>query len=86
MKKIRHSRAGFTLVELIVGMTIFSIAITSIFLLLNSTMKSVTISRSEIIVSNLLREQIELVRNIRDSNIAKGAVWDAAPNIGNFQE
>lgn len=49
-------------------------------------MKSVTISRSEIIVSNLLREQIELVRNIRDSNIAKGAVWDVVPGIGNFQE
>lgn len=73
---LRHSRSGFTLVELIVGMTIFSLAITAIFLLLDSTMKSVKISRSEIIVANLLREQIELVRNVRDSNIAKGGAWD----------
>lgn len=41
-------------------------------------MKSVSISRNEIIVSNLLREQIELVRNVRDSNIKKGAGWDVA--------
>ncbi len=75
--KIRHSRVGFTLIELLVGMTIFSIALTSIYLLLTSTMKSVTYSRNEIIVSNLLREQMELMRNIRDSNIAKGAAWDA---------
>lgn len=80
-KKFRHSRAGFTLIELLVGMTIFSIALTSIYLLLNSTMKSVSYSRNEIIVSNLLREQIELVRNIRDSNIAKGAGWDVFPTL-----
>ena len=80
MKKIafRHSRSGFTLIELLVGMTIFSIAITSIFLLLESTMKSVRISRNEVIVSNLLREQLELVRNVRDANLAKGAAWNVA--------
>ena len=80
MKKIafRHSRSRFTLIELLVGMTIFSIAITSIFLLLESTMKSVRISRNEVIVSNLLREQLELVRNVRDANLAKGAAWNVA--------
>ena len=80
MKKIafRHSRSGFTLIELLVGMTIFSIAITSIFLLLESTMKSVRISRNEVIISNLLREQLELVRNVRDANLAKGAAWSVA--------
>ncbi len=80
MKKIAfiHSRSGFTLIELLVGMTIFSIAITSIFLLLESTMKSVRISRNEVIVSNLLREQLELVRNVRDANLAKGAAWNVA--------
>ena len=80
MKKIafRHSRSGFTLIELLVGMTIFSIAITSIFLLLESTMKSVRISRNEVIISNLLREQLELVRNVRDANLAKGAAWNVA--------
>lgn len=73
MKKLhfRQSRRGFTLIELLIGMTIFSIAMTSIYLLLTSTMKSASYSRNEIIVANLLREQMELVRNVRDSNLAK---------------
>lgn len=75
--KIRHSRSGFTLIELLIGMTIFSIAMTSIYLLLTSTMKSVSYSRNEIIVSNLLREQMELFRNVRDSNIASASAWNA---------
>lgn len=41
-------------------------------------MKSVTISRNEVVVANLLREQIELVRNIRDTNIIQAAKWDSA--------
>lgn len=79
MKKFsfRHSRSGFTLIELLIGMTIFSIAMTSIYLLLTSTMKSVSYSRNEIIVSNLLREQMELFRNVRDSNIASASAWNA---------
>lgn len=85
LKKFRHSRSGFTLIELLIGMTIFSIALTSIYLLLNSTMKSVSYSRNEIIVSNLLREQIELVRNIRDSNQMSGNGWDVA-KIGSDQK
>lgn len=82
--KIRHSRKGFTLLELIVGMTIFSLGITSIFLLLSQTMKSVTISRNEVVVANLLREQIELVRNIRDTNIIQAAKWDSGINAWTF--
>lgn len=72
-----HSRSGFTLVELLIGMTIFSIAMTSIYLLLMSTMKSANYSRNEIVVSNLLQEQMELVRNIRDNNIANASAWNA---------
>lgn len=92
MKKgFRHSRSGFTLIELLIGMTIFSMALTSIYLLLTSTMKSVTYSRNEIVVSNLLREEMELIRNIRDSNVAKAAAWDAwkvenDTSIKTFQE
>lgn len=74
--KIRHSRKGFTLIELLVGMTIFSVGITSIFLLLQQTMKSASISKNEIVVSNLLREQLELVRNQRDTNYKNYAKWD----------
>ena len=76
--RLRHSRSAFTLIELLIGMTIFAIGITAIFLLLQQTMRSASISRNEVVASNLLREQIELVRNIRDTNIANYAPWNVA--------
>lgn len=77
---IRHSRSGFTLIELLVGMMIFSVGITGIFLLLQTTTKSVAISRNEIIVANLLREQMELIRYQRDINVVNAAPWNAGIN------
>ncbi len=59
-------------------MTIFSVGITAIFLLLNQSMQSALHSRNEVIISGLLREQIELVRNIRDSNLGNYTIWDKA--------
>ena len=73
-----HSRKGFTLVELIIGITIFSIGLSAIYALLQSTMWNATYSRHEIIVANLLRENIELVKNIRDTNVLNYLPWDSA--------
>ncbi len=67
--KIRFSTSGFTLIELLVGMTVFAIGLTGIFALLHSTMSTVSYSRDEIIVSGLLREQVDLVVNMRDTNL-----------------
>lgn len=75
--KLTYSTSGFTLIELIVGMTIFSIGLTGIYALLQSTMSNVSYSRDEIVVSGLLREQIDLVNNIRDSNIKNFIPWDS---------
>lgn len=82
--RFRHSRTGFTLVELLIGISVFTLGITSVFLLLQHTMKSVVISRNEVIVANLLREQIELVRNIRDSNLLQLASWNNSIGTGTF--
>ncbi len=78
------TRGGFTLIELIVGMTIFSIGLAGIYALLQTTMSSVRYSQDEIIISGLLREQIDLVNNIRDTNLRNYIPWDSvllsAPN------
>ena len=74
---IRHSTSGFTLIELIVGMTIFSIGLAGIYALLQTTMSNVRYSQDEIIVSGLLREQIDLVNNIRDTNLRNYITWDS---------
>ena len=48
---LRQTPSGFTLIELIIGMTIFSIGITGIYVLLSTTMSSVRYSHDEIVVS-----------------------------------
>jgi prepilin-type N-terminal cleavage/methylation domain-containing protein len=83
--KLRYSTSGFTLIELIIGMTIFSIGLTGIYALLHSTMSSVSYSRDEIIVSGLLREQIDLVMNIRDTNLRNYIPWDSVHIDGSSQ-
>lgn len=72
----RHSHAWFTLVELIVGMTVFAIGLTWILALLSNTMMNSLYSRHEIVISWILREQIELVKNIRDTNLENFVQWD----------
>lgn len=74
---LRYSRSWFTLIELIVGMTIFSVGMTAILALLSSTIDTSTVSRQEIIASNILREQIELIKNTRNSNIRSFVEWDS---------
>ncbi len=74
---LKYATSGFTLIELIIGMTIFSIGLTGIYALLQTTMSTVSYSRDEIIVSGLLREQVDLVMNIRDTNLRNFIPWDS---------
>lgn len=71
------SQKWFTLVELIVGMTIFAVWMTAILGLLHSTIDTAIMSRHEITASNILREQIELVKNTRNTNLRNYISWDS---------
>lgn len=77
------NRRWFTLVELIIGMTIFVVGMTAILTLLNAAVSSSQRSKNEIIAANILREQIELVKNIRNTNVRSFALWSTGivPNI-----
>lgn len=57
-------------------MTIFAIGLSGIYALLQSTMWTAAYSRHEIVVANLLRERIELVKNLRDTNIRNYIPWN----------
>ena len=70
------SRRGFTLIELIIGMAIFAIGMTGILALLYGTIENSFVSRHEIVASNLLREEVELVKNIRNTNVRSYVDWD----------
>ena len=61
-----------------VGMLIFAIGLTGIYALLQSTFRNAAYSRHEMVAANILREQIELVKNIRDTNIQSFTSWDRA--------
>ena len=82
MLRVLARTSGFTLIELIVGMLIFSIGMTAILALLHSTIDNALYSRHEIIVANLLREEIELVKNIRNSNVRNVIPFDSIRLIG----
>ncbi len=68
MKKIKKA---FSLIEILVGIFIFLMWLVSIYAIITSTLKLNSYNRDYIVASNLSREQIELVRNIRDTNFAK---------------
>jgi hypothetical protein len=57
-------------------MTIFAIGLTGILALLGTTMTNSSYSRHEIVVAGLLTEQMELVKNIRDTNLKNYTKWD----------
>ena len=70
-------RKAFTILELMVAITVFTIGFVSVYLLLGTGITLATQGRDEIIAANLLREQVELVKNLRDSNWIAYRTWDS---------
>lgn len=82
MIRILTRTSGFTLVEVIVGMLIFSIGMSGILALLHTTINNSLYSRHEVVAANLLREQIELIKNIRNSNKRNFIPYESARFVG----
>ena len=62
------SNAGFTLVEALVSLLIFSVALTAIFYLLANNLKAASLVKNNFIASGLVQEGMEVVRNLRDND------------------
>lgn len=60
---------GFTLVEVLVALFIFSISILAIMAVLSKGISDISVVKKKITAEYLAQEGIELMRNIRDSNI-----------------
>lgn len=80
--KNKYSKFWFTIVELMVGILIFTIWWLSAYLLVYSSLNSSRHSKNEIIAVNLARESIELIRNNRDNNWLQVLSWDKLDNAG----
>ncbi len=69
ISKKRQNNNGYTLVEVILVITLTGITFVTLYALYASTVKRNVDNRYEVIASNLAQEGVEIVRNIRDENV-----------------
>jgi len=64
----QSNKKSFTLIEVILAISILTIAVGGSFALIQQTLVSSSLNQSELVASYLTQEGIEIVRNIRDNN------------------
>lgn len=69
MKKIHKQNYGFTLVETLVAISIFTISILGILSVLAQGISNTNYAKQKVIASYLAQEGIEYMRNMRDSYV-----------------
>ena len=77
LKRLPYSRSGFTLVELLIAIIVFALGLVAAYSLLQTATAVSMRSRDEIVGGNLLRERIELLKNVRDSNWMNLRNWNS---------
>ncbi len=82
---LRPSNAGFTLVEALVSLLIFSIALTAIFALLADNLKEASLIKNNFIASGLVQEGMEVARNIRDNDWYLGNPFGTSIPNGSYR-
>lgn len=70
MKNNKNER-GFTLIEVIAAVFIFSIGILAAYRVIPMVISATSLNASKIVASQLSQEGIEIVRNIKDANLLK---------------
>lgn len=84
MKFESNRRAGQTIVEALVGVTIIVVGLLGVLTLVGRSLAINNDVRSQFVATYLAAEGIEVVRNIIDANYARGDVWDSNINSGTF--
>ena len=82
MKK-NFNISGFSIIEVMISIFIFAMWMASIFMVINSSININNLNKNQIIASNLSREAIEIIRNIRDSNYETYHKYNWIPNLSN---
>lgn len=75
---------GQTLVELMIAMSVMSIGFLGVFAVLSQSLGLNRVVANQYIAANLAAEGIEVVKNITDSNVARGDRWNDKLENGNF--
>lgn len=84
MKKNKTS--WFSIIEVLVSILVFSLGLVSIYTLIFSTLRLNEYNQNFIIASNLAREQVELFKNIRDSNYQTVHKWNQINPLWDFSD
>ncbi len=66
---------GFTLIEIIVCMSLITFGMMGVLSLVQQNVKAGDINKNRLIASQLAQEGLELVRNLRDQNWIDGVDW-----------
>ena len=72
MKKYR----AFTLIEMLMALTVFSIGVLAVMRLITQNISSMDKAQSTTTATFLAKEGLELAYNMRDSNLQKGLPWN----------
>lgn len=72
---MKKTNAWFSIVEIMVGIFIFTAWLISIYLVIEASLRLVDDSRNKIVATNLAREWVELVKNIRNTNYNDISWW-----------
>lgn len=76
MNIINKNKSAFSIIEVLIGIFIFTMWMLSVYMLLQSSFNINEDNKNRIVAANLAREGIELVRNIRDSNYKNVHKWN----------
>ena len=67
--KNKKTKKGFSLIEVLVSLTILTLGIASISMLMLSNIKNSQEAKNQIVAMGLAQEGIEIVRNMKDNNL-----------------
>ena len=76
---------GFTLLEVIIAIFVITVGTMGILVVSQDSMRIISISSSRLTAAYLAKEGMEIVRNIRDNNWLRGAVWNTGLSSGVYE-
>ncbi len=79
-----HHQKGFSLLEVIIAIFIAAVGLVGILSLANMSLKESSLSKDRLIASGLAQEGIEIIRDIRKSNI-EWSDWYSGLSNGDYR-
>ena len=75
--KLSKPHKGFTLIETLFAILIFSTALVSLMTIAGKGISATNTAREQVVAHYLAQEGLEVARNVRDTNFLATTAWDA---------